>query len=71
MLQRFTERAKKVIELAITEAIGLNHHYVGTEDLLLGLLRANDGLSGHVLINQGIKVEAVREAICSLERDRN
>ena len=46
-----TPRAKKVIEYAIEEARNLNHNYVGTEHLLLGLLREHDGVAAQVLMN--------------------
>ena len=49
-----TPRAKKVIEYAIEEARNLNHNYVGTEHLLLGLLREHDGVAAQVLMNLGL-----------------
>ncbi len=55
-----TPRAKKVIEYAIEEARNLNHNYVGTEHLLLGLLREHDGVAAQVLMNLGLKLEEVR-----------
>ncbi|MCZ6683369.1 MAG: ATP-dependent Clp protease ATP-binding subunit, partial [Planctomycetota bacterium] len=61
-----TPRAKKVIEFAIEEARNLNHNYVGTEHLLLGLLREQDGVAAHVLMNLGIKLEEVREEVLNL-----
>src|SRR5216683_6565645 len=56
-----TPRAKKVIEYAIEEARKLNHNYVGTEHLLLGLLREEEGVAALVLMNFGLKLEDVRE----------
>jgi len=56
-----TPRAKKVIGYAMEEARGLNHNYVGTEHLLLGLLREHDGIAAQVLRNLGVKLEAVRD----------
>jgi ATP-dependent Clp protease ATP-binding subunit ClpC len=61
-----TPRAKKVIEYAIEEARNLNHNYVGTEHLLLGLLREHDGVAAQVLINLGLKLEEVREEVLNL-----
>jgi len=61
-----TPRAKKVIEFAIEEARNLNHNYVGTEHLLLGLLREQDGVAAQVLMNLGLKLEEVREEVLNL-----
>ena len=61
-----TPRAKKVIDYAINEARGLNHNHVGTEHLLLGLLREQDGVAGQVLMNLGIKLEEVRQEVLTM-----
>ncbi|MCE2882327.1 MAG: AAA family ATPase, partial [Planctomycetaceae bacterium] len=61
-----TPRAKKVIEYAIEEARNLNHNYVGTEHLLLGLLREHDGVAAQVLMNLRLKLEEVREEVLNL-----
>ncbi len=61
-----TPRAKKVIEYAIEEARNLNHNYVGTEHLLLGLLREHDGVAAQVLMNLGLKLDQVREEVLNL-----
>jgi ATP-dependent Clp protease ATP-binding subunit ClpC len=61
-----TPRAKKVIEYAIEEARNLNHNYVGTEHLLLGLLREHDGVAAQVLMNLGLKLDEVREEVLGL-----
>ncbi|MCC5828199.1 MAG: ATP-dependent Clp protease ATP-binding subunit [Phycisphaeraceae bacterium] len=61
-----TPRAKKVIEFAIEEARNLNHNYVGTEHLLLGLLREHEGVAAQVLMNLGLKLEEVREEVLNL-----
>jgi ATP-dependent Clp protease ATP-binding subunit ClpA len=55
-----TPRAKKVIELAVDEARRLGHHYIGTEHLLLGLVREGDGIAASVLETLGVNLEAVR-----------
>jgi ATP-dependent Clp protease ATP-binding subunit ClpC len=55
-----TPRAKKVIELAVDEARLLNHHYIGTEHLLLGLLREGDGIGASVLESFGLSLQEVR-----------
>ena len=61
-----TPRAKKVIEYAIEEARSLNHNYVGTEHLLLGLLRETEGIAAQVLMNLGLKLEDVRQEVLNL-----
>src|SRR5439155_16197363 len=61
-----TPRAKKVIEYSIEEARNLNHNYVGTEHLLLGLLREQEGVAAQVLMNLGLKLEGVREEVLNL-----
>ncbi len=61
-----TPRAKRVIEYSIEEARNLNHNYVGTEHLLLGLLREQDGVAAQVLMNLGLKLEDVREEVLNL-----
>jgi len=61
-----TPRAKKVIEYAIEEARSLNHNYVGTEHLLLGLLRESEGVAAQVLMNLGLKLEEVRQEVLNL-----
>ena len=55
-----TPRAKKVIELAIQEARELNHNYIGTEHLLLGLIREGEGIAAGVLISLGVDMERAR-----------
>ena len=61
-----TPRAKKVIEFAIEEARSLNHNYVGTEHILLGLLRETEGIAAQVLMNLGLKLEDVRQEVLNL-----
>ncbi len=61
-----TPRAKKVIEYSIEEARNLNHNYVGTEHVLLGLLREQDGVAAQVLMNLGLKLDEVREEVLNL-----
>jgi len=61
-----TPRAKKVIEFAIEEARNLGHNYVGTEHLLLGLLREHDGVAAQVLMNLGLKLEDVRAEVLNI-----
>ena len=64
-----TPRAKKVIEYSIEEARNLNHNYVGTEHLLLGLLREQEGVAAQVLMNLGLKLEAVAEEVLHMLGD--
>src|SRR5205809_458299 len=61
-----TPRAKKVIEYSVEEARNLSHNYVGTEHLLLGLLREQEGVAAQVLMNLGLKLEDVREEVLNL-----
>ncbi|MFO8013011.1 MAG: ATP-dependent Clp protease ATP-binding subunit [Phycisphaerae bacterium] len=61
-----TPRAKKVIEFAIEEARNLGHNYVGTEHLLLGLLREHDGVAAQVLMNLGLKLDEVRSEVLNI-----
>jgi ATP-dependent Clp protease ATP-binding subunit ClpC len=61
-----TPRAKKVIEYSMEEARNLNHNYVGTEHMLLGLLREQEGVAAQVLMNLGLKLEEVREEVLNL-----
>ena len=61
-----TPRAKKVIEYAIEEARSLNHNYVGTEHILLGLLRETEGIAAQVMMNLGLKLEDVRQEVLNL-----
>jgi len=61
-----TPRAKKVIEYSMEEARSLNHNYVGTEHILLGLLREQEGVAAQVLMNLGLKLEEVREEVLNL-----
>ena len=58
-----TPRAKKVIELAVDEARRLNHHYIGTEHLLLGLVREGEGIAAGVLESLGVSLEKVRAQV--------
>jgi len=64
--ERFTEKAKKVLTLAQDEAEKSHHSYIGTEHLLLGLLREGDGLAAKVLANLGVEIDKVRTTIESV-----
>ena len=64
--ERFTERAKKVLTLAQEEAERSHHSYIGTEHLLLGLLREGEGLAAKVLNNLGVEINKVRATIESV-----
>jgi ATP-dependent Clp protease ATP-binding subunit ClpA len=61
-----TPRAEKVIEYSIQEARTLNHNYVGTEHLLLGLLHEQEGVAAQVLMNLGLELKAVREEVLTV-----
>ena len=60
MFERFTERARHVVVLAQDEARALKHNYVGTEHILLGLLREEEGIAGRVLESLGIQLDGLR-----------
>ncbi len=60
---KFTERARKVISLAQEEAQHFQHHYIGTEHLLLGLVREGEGVAAKVLANLGVELDKVRRAL--------
>ncbi len=60
---KFTERARKVLQLAQEEAQRFNHNYIGTEHILLGLVREGDGVAARVLNNLGIELHKVRSAV--------
>jgi ATP-dependent Clp protease ATP-binding subunit ClpC len=62
----FTPRAKKVLELSLREALQLGHNYIGTEHILLGLIREGEGVAAQVLINLGADLERVRSAVIQL-----
>jgi ATP-dependent Clp protease ATP-binding subunit ClpC len=62
----FTPRAKKVLELAVEEAQNMGHNYVGTEHLLLGLIREEEGVAARVMENIGVRLDVVREEVISL-----
>ncbi|MBA2451692.1 MAG: ATP-dependent Clp protease ATP-binding subunit [Chloroflexia bacterium] len=61
--EKFTERARKVLTLAQEEAQRFNHNYIGTEHLLLGLVREGDGVAAKVLSNMGVQLPKVRSAV--------
>lgn len=62
-LERYNERARQVLALAQEEAQALYHHYIGTEHLLLGLLREPDGLAARALNRLGVELEGTRAAV--------
>ena len=62
----FTPRAKKVLELSLREALQLGHNYIGTEHILLGLLREGEGVAAQVLVKLGADLARVREQVVQL-----
>ncbi|HSP72233.1 MAG TPA: Clp protease N-terminal domain-containing protein [Gaiellaceae bacterium] len=66
MFERFTERARQVVVLAQDEARSLKHDYIGTEHILLGLLREEEGLAARTLASLGIGLEEVREQVARI-----
>lgn len=65
MFDKFTERAQKVMLYAQEEALRLNHNYIGTEHLLLGLVREGQGMAAQILKNKGVDLENVRQMVAS------
>ena len=63
MFERFTDRARRVIVLAQEEARGLNHNYIGTEHILLGLIHEGEGVAAKALESMGISLQAVRQEV--------
>jgi ATP-dependent Clp protease ATP-binding subunit ClpC len=63
MFERFTDRARRVVVLAHEEARMLNHNYIGTEHILLGLIREGESVAAKVLESLGISLDAVREQV--------
>jgi ATP-dependent Clp protease ATP-binding subunit ClpC len=62
----FTPRAKKVLELSLREALQLGHNYIGTEHILLGLVREGEGVAAQVLQQLGADLDRVRQAVIRL-----
>src|SRR4030043_141192 len=61
--EKFSERARRVLTIAQEEARNLNHSYIGTEHILLGLVREDEGVAARVLTNLGIGLSKVRSAV--------
>jgi len=59
----FTPRAKKVLELALRESIRMGHHHLGTEHILLGLVREGEGVGAQIVFSRGVDADAIRCAI--------
>ncbi|MDP8991806.1 MAG: AAA family ATPase, partial [Actinomycetota bacterium] len=62
----FTPRAKKVLELSLREALQLGHNYIGTEHMLLGLVREGEGVAAQVLVNLGADLSRIRQQVIQL-----
>jgi ATP-dependent Clp protease ATP-binding subunit ClpC len=62
----FTPRAKKVLELSLREALQLGHNYIGTEHLLLGIVREGEGVAAQVLVSVGADLHRVRQTVIGL-----
>jgi ATP-dependent Clp protease ATP-binding subunit ClpC len=65
----FTPQAKKVLELSLSESKALGHHYIGTEHILLGLIREGDGVAAQVLVKLGADRIRVRQQVIQLLHD--
>src|SRR6266699_3401499 len=66
MFERFTDRARRVVVLAQEEARMLNHNYIGTEHILLGLIREGEGVAAQVLVRLGADLNRVRQQVIQL-----
>ncbi len=66
----FTPRSKKVLELSLREALALGHNYIGTEHILLGLIREGEGVAAQVLVALGASLEAVRARVLATLPER-
>ena len=62
----FTPRAKKILELALRECLALGHNYIGTEHLLLGLVREGDGVAMRILLDLGVDADTVRDEVIAM-----
>ena len=62
----FTPRAKKVLELALREALSLGHNYIGTEHILLGLVSENEGVGARILLDLGADSTTIRHAVIAM-----
>ena len=63
MFERFTDRARRVVVLAQEEARMLSHNYIGTEHILLGLTRVDEGVAKRILLDAGVDAERVRDEV--------
>src|SRR5271168_5166249 len=70
MFERFTERARQVVVFSQEEARTLKHNYIGTEHVLLGLLREQEGLAARVLESQDINLERARAQVVRISGPR-
>jgi ATP-dependent Clp protease ATP-binding subunit ClpC len=66
VFERFTERARKVLVLAQDEARGLRHNYIGTEHILLGLMREEEGLAAQALASLGLVIDDIRAEVARI-----
>ena len=66
MFERFTDRARRVVVLAQEEARMLSHNYIGTEHILLGLIREGEGVAAQVLVKLGADLSRVRQQVIQL-----
>ena len=65
----FTPRSKRILDLSLREALALGHNYIGTEHLLLGLARENEGVAMRILLDQDLDAEAIRTAVLGMLAD--
>ena len=70
MFERFSDRARRVIVLAQEEARMLDHNYIGTEHILLALIREGDGVAAHVLRDSGVDFNRARQQVIEMLRSR-
>jgi ATP-dependent Clp protease ATP-binding subunit ClpC len=65
----FTPRAKKALEMALREAVALGDHFIGSEHLLLGLLKEGQGMAAEILVAHGIELDEIRRTVASTDRE--
>jgi len=65
----FTPRAKKTLELSLREALAIGHNYIGTEHVLLGLARENEGVAMRILLDLGVDAERIRNVVLGMLTD--
>ena len=71
MFERFTDRARRAVALAQEEAKRLDHNYIGTEHILLGLIHEGDGVAAQVLVGLGVDLDRTRQLVTQILTGRH